>query len=546
PAARPRPYIWVETSNLKPTDEATFLLRIQNNWNAQLPLIQPFIAHHLPPGLEYVGWEQVSSGPAPTVTVLDDYGEPGRTLVRFDLAQTLARGQSFDIRIRVKVAAGETLGWHPTEVLAGTNRTEHFVECATSTKRDTYDVDFDGNVLERLCLGTTSYYVNQAAQTEARMLVKGAAGLPPLDWTTLQEPNQPCPDIGGFTYYPCVAQTTSLGQTDYQLEVQNTGNVDLTDFTLVNTLPFVGDTFVTQGLSSFPRESDWRPTLRAPLQVVEAPSGAQIDIEYSTQTNPCRPELAGQPAGSAWPIGCVDDWGPAPADLGLVQAVRLHGEFPAGTRWGAGEKIVVAYNLTASHGSPFGGEIGWTSFGYIATRADTGFELAPAEPRKTGMVIKPPDNGVGDFVWLDEDRDGLQDADEPGLNGVRVQLFRADGTFEDETTTSYLQGDTSKPGYFFFGDRFPGSYYLRFEDPRVGWNVTTPDAGADNADSDGNILSLETPVFQLGQNQFLLDWDQGYFVPGGPISCTDSTIPFDPTDTDPSRRQVNDPIPCPS
>jgi uncharacterized repeat protein (TIGR01451 family) len=44
---------------------------------------------------------------------------------------------------------------------------------------------------------------------------------------------------------------------------------------------------------------------------------------------------------------------------------------------------------------------------------------------------------IGDFVWLDNNRDGIQDAGEPGLGGVNVTLFDSSGTaLATHTTTS--------------------------------------------------------------------------------------------------------------
>ena len=58
-----------------------------------------------------------------------------------------------------------------------------------------------------------------------------------------------------------------------------------------------------------------------------------------------------------------------------MQAVRIRGDFGPGQRWQGGDAIIVEYDMDASQGSPFGGEIGWTSFAYRADRADNGLEL---------------------------------------------------------------------------------------------------------------------------------------------------------------------------
>ena len=542
PAARPAPDIWIETGGLKPTSDVSLRVRVANRWNAQLPLIDPFIAFHMPAELEFVGWEYLSGGTAPPLTIVEDYGAIGRTLLRWDYDETFIAGDSRDFRVFAKVARGVPVGSHPAQVMSTTNDTTHLIECATTPLADNGDVDQDGNAAELVCSDTANFYVEEAAITEAVMYVRGESDLDPLDWSTLEPPSTPCPDEDGYTFYPCVAQTKSLGQTDYRLEVYNAGNVELTDFTLYNTLPFVGDNGVTPVLSGFARGSEWRPSLQSPLTIVDAPQG--VVVEYSVETNPCRNEIG---PGGNWPSGCIDDWGPPPPDLRLVQAIRIRGDFPAGQRWEGGEPIIVEYDMDASQGSPFGGEIGWTSFGYNAERADTGLELPASEPRKTGMAIKAPDNGIGTTVWLDADRDGIREAGEPGINGVRVELYREDGTLEAVTYSDDLRGDTSQPGFYFFGDRDPGRYYVQFELPRPGWNIMLPDQGNDDTvDSDASILTARTPIIDLGANDFQLNWDLAYFVPLGPLECDADGAEIDPLDDLSDRRQVNDRLPCPN
>src|SRR5690606_27074164 len=43
---------------------------------------------------------------------------------------------------------------------------------------------------------------------------------------------------------------------------------------------------------------------------------------------------------------------------------------------------------------------------------------------------------VGDLVWSDTDRDGIQDDGESGVAGVTVELLDADGNVVDTTTTT--------------------------------------------------------------------------------------------------------------
>jgi len=62
---------------------------------------------------------------------------------------------------------------------------------------------------------------------------------------------------------------------------------------------------------------------------------------------------------------------------------------------------------------------------------------------------------LGDFVWDDLNRDGVQDAGEPGLSGITVQLW-------DEAKTSLLdETETDASGQYSLLAPMPGSYRVR-------------------------------------------------------------------------------------
>ncbi|QCR20475.1 SdrD B-like domain-containing protein [Agrococcus sp. SGAir0287] len=78
-----------------------------------------------------------------------------------------------------------------------------------------------------------------------------------------------------------------------------------------------------------------------------------------------------------------------------------------------------------------------------------------------------PTGQVGDTVFHDEDRDGVQDAGEPGIEGVTVQLVDAQGNVVAETVTD-------ADGRYLFEDVAPGDYVVRIDLSTVpeGYEVT--------------------------------------------------------------------------
>jgi len=80
---------------------------------------------------------------------------------------------------------------------------------------------------------------------------------------------------------------------------------------------------------------------------------------------------------------------------------------------------------------------------------------------------------LGDFVWFDADGDGIQDADEEGVEGVTVNLKDENGLVIATTTTD-------ENGFYSFTDLDPGTYSVQFVTPD-GFVFTGANAGADDA-----------------------------------------------------------------
>ena len=115
---------------------------------------------------------------------------------------------------------------------------------------------------------------------------------------------------------------------------------------------------------------------------------------------------------------------------------------------------------------------------------------------ETGSVIdvnfgfvKPA--SLGDYTWMDVNRDGIQDADEPALPGVTVTLTYADGSAVTDASGNVVTAKTSDAnGKYKFENLLPGDYKVSFQAP-AGYEATTSDAGTDRAlDSNGATASV--------------------------------------------------------
>jgi hypothetical protein len=114
-----------------------------------------------------------------------------------------------------------------------------------------------------------------------------------------------------------------------------------------------------------------------------------------------------------------------------------------------------------------------------------------------------PEATLGDFVWLDSDRDGIQDVGEPGLAGVTVELMDCSGNVLDTTLT-----DANGRCAFIVK---PGEYNLKFSRPSD-YGFTYQDQGTDDArDSDADPNSGMTPCTTLDPGETDRTWDAGMF-----------------------------------
>jgi hypothetical protein len=103
-------------------------------------------------------------------------------------------------------------------------------------------------------------------------------------------------------------------------------------------------------------------------------------------------------------------------------------------------------------------------------------------PLQATATRTPTPINVGNFVWNDLDADGRQDAGEPGLPGVSVQLWNSTKTLLIASSTTNANGN-----YTLIAPT-PGNYRVRVILPAFGDQFTLKDAAAagDLQDSDIN------------------------------------------------------------
>ncbi len=136
--------------------------------------------------------------------------------------------------------------------------------------------------------------------------------------------------------------------------------------------------------------------------------------------------------------------------------------------------------------------------------------LAPGDVNRTvdaGLTEIPlPPGSIGDFVWNDTDKDGIQDANEPGVNGVTVQLLDCNNQVIATTTTNGV-------GFYTFTGLNAGCYKVRVLLPD-GYQFTQPNQGSDGTkNSDVNPSNGMTNNINLAQGENNPNIDAGIFKP---------------------------------
>ena len=109
--------------------------------------------------------------------------------------------------------------------------------------------------------------------------------------------------------------------------------------------------------------------------------------------------------------------------------------------------------------------------------------------------------GMGNYVWIDTDKDGRQDPGERPLAGVTVSLFNPDGSAAKNLAGGAATATTDAKGHYFIDNLAPGSYYAKFVLPAAYELTVTSSTGSNSAnDSNPDRTTGITPVFTIGSS----------------------------------------------
>lgn len=359
----------IANSQAAPGQEVTFSI-VANNRTMSAPA-QPIIADLLPCGMTYVE-NSVAGGPKGYTATVDssrwvtDASGCSRQLVTI----TWPGFKGVD-------ATSVTLrGLVTNKMKPGTYTNQAFISpaereyqnadpCFYSGTTDTYDINANGSVTDKVCPVTSGMSVNELAA--AGVVLESLGSVP------------------GSVYMKYNDGTSLIRQGEngtFRITPTNTGNANLSDMTVYGTLPHVGDTAVRTSAS---RGSEWAPIMTGPIQV-QAGDGidpSQVTIEYSTSYNPCRGEVMERGKSKAdAPAGCDNNWTSNPSSWSDVKSYRIYinGKTKP-IEGGASIPLIVPIKAPDNANG-----VAYESVAIAATQASSNQAVFPSEPFKVAIA----------------------------------------------------------------------------------------------------------------------------------------------------------------
>ncbi len=342
---------------------------------------------------------------------------------------------------------------------------------------------------------------------------------------------------GGFYRYPCVVQTKPGGTAEWQLQVTNTGNVPSQHMEILDVFPHLNDFGVTESQKATPRGSKWVPTIQD-IKLPEVPEGTEMVLHYLIGSPAdCKPTGSNN---DPW-AGCKDGWTTdRPLNPKDIHGLKLVMDFAEGLQ--PGESVALTFTTTSLTDMPEDTREfapAWNSFGFAAQAQVNGeTDYRSQEPIKTGITFRVPEVplekvSVGDYVWLDENKDGIQDDSEKGIKDVTLVLTGPDGKpVTDVFGNPVLPTMTDANGHYTF-ENLPvlekGQSYTVSIDKKASDAVLKPylptkvGAGDDKTKDSSGWVAVSDPESDLltkdGDRDPSLDF--GFFLNPGRVSVGD-------------------------
>ena len=288
----------------------------------------------------------------------------------------------------------------------------------------------------------------------------------------------------GLTARFVLDDTNTALTTDYDRALTASEGVDPTwDAGVVLKAVSVGD-LVWVDTNRDGRQDPGEPGIRGVVLDIVGPDGNPVTDVYGKPVPPATTDDNG---------GYSFDHLPALSD-GQTYTVRIDREASA-------EALRPYVPTTAGVGDRAGDSASWEAVSESGALSEDGDRDPTLD---FGFVTKT--YAIGDYVWIDADKDGRQGEQEKPLSGVTVDLRDAEGNLIATTTTG-------SDGRYVFDNLQAGTYQVQFtltDKQKQRYRFTVADAGADQSDSDADRTTGMTARIVLGEANTELTTDYPY------------------------------------
>ncbi len=492
-------------------ETVTFSITVSNSSSATQTMENPIVSDLLPVGFTFNGMTGATTcaiGTPAGVTgvsnttgtsaqlTTDFHGDTSQTHLLWAFTGAFERGESCQLVYTATIdnTANEYTGESVNKVFISADPEPNdgrAYACSTSAQNGTqsgaydestfgYDLNNDSDTTDMLCQASALVTILDVTNMSSQKWVKGALD---SDWTRL----------------PNTGKTLHGGQADYNMTIANNGNVAVSNIQIIDILPIESD----HGVLAIgeDRTTSWRPNL-AELPDLSAFLGAVV--KYSLSTNPCRGD--GDEADfdvndptcedPEWRI--LSDF--APTDLSQIRSIWI--DFKNSVTLDGSESFSFYWKMFVPVDAPTG-DVAWNSFAFKAQRIDNSW-LLPSEPLRVGIEVfaesGDDNNSVGDYIWLDIDDDDVQDSEEPGMNGIDVELYSGSGCSGSAIDTTVTATDyNGNMGAYRFVNLPNGSYSVKIIAP-ANYAFTDNTTGSKCLDSVALSGTQEDDTLDAGLN----------------------------------------------